>query len=344
MNCMKSANNIDKSNMRQVVLDFPKQFQGGVEAARKIDLSKYQNLRSPIVICGMGGSASVGDLLNVWLRHEYLGVSQFEVLIYRDYHFPKLERKEGVWEPLIITISYSGNTEKTLSAYEQARKRQLPLIAMATGGKLKKLALHDGTPFIQIPKTNIQPRSSFGYQFGALIALLEKLDIFSHETQKVLELENALKPERLETDGKKIAKSMLGAIPLIYASDAWKELAHIIKIKFNEHAKTPAFWNYFPELNHNEMAGFAKRSTTNDKRQTTKFHMIMLEDSGDHPRTKKRIRLTVKLLAKKGIKSTFIPIRGASVLEKVFSTLLLGDWMAYYTATLRGVNPTPIAM
>ena len=72
--------------------------------------------------------------------------------------------------------------------------------------------------------------------------------------------------------------------------------------------------------------------------------MIMLEDSGDHPRTKKRIRLTVKLLAKKGIKSTFIPIRGASVLEKVFSTLLLGDWMAYYTATLRGVNPTPIAM
>src|SRR3989344_258734 len=340
---MKSANNIDKSNMRQVILDFPKQFQGGVEAARKIDLSKYQNLRSPIVICGMGGSASVGDLLKVWLRHEYLGVSQFEVLIYRDYHFPKLERKEGVWEPLIVAISYSGNTEEALSAYEQAQKRQLPLVSMATGGKLKKFALRDGTPFIQIPKTGIQPRSSLGYQFGALVALLEKLGVFSHETNKVFELEHALMPERLEEAAKKIARTLADSIPLIYASAAWRELAHIVKIKFNEHAKTPAFWNYFPELNHNEMTGFA---TQNQKRKTKyqKFHVLILEDAGDHPRTKKRMRLTAKLLAKKGIRSTLIPIKGKTILQKIFTILLLGDWIAYYTAILRGVDPTPVTM
>ncbi|MDO8557624.1 MAG: bifunctional phosphoglucose/phosphomannose isomerase [bacterium] len=337
---MKLVIKVDKSNLRQVILDFPKQFRAGMYAVERITLAPRQ-LRSPIVICGMGGSASVGELLKLWMRHEYLGASEFAVIIHRGYGLPKLERREyseGVWEPLVVPISYSGNTEETLSAYEDAKKKGLPVVAISTGGTLQKFALKDKTPFILLPKVGIQPRSSFGYQFGALTTLLLRLEVLHFKPHAVSDLGTALHAKKWEAEGKKLAKKLQGTTPLLYASDAWKELAYIIKIKFNEHAKTPAFWNHFPELNHNEMTGFA------EKDPSQKYHALIFRDKADHPRVQKRMKLTAALLAKKGIKSTFVPIEGKTVLEKIFSTLLLGDWMAYYHAILRGIDPTPVKM
>lgn len=344
---------IDKSNMRQVIRDFPKQFRAGIFAAENIHLPPMQ-LRSPIVVCGMGGSALVGDLLKLWFRHEYMGVSEFEIIIHRSYGLPKLERKhfeDGVWEPLIIASSYSGNTEEALSAYEDAKKKSLPVIAMSAGGKLRERALADGKPFVQIPETHIQPRSSVGYQFGALASLLANLSVMTSRNRDIAQLEAVLKPQMLEQKGRALAKKLLGTIPIVYASDAWRELAHIIKIKFNEHAKMSAFWNYFPELNHNEMNGFASLINPKSKAQNPKqqlsghdFHILALMDENDHPRVKRRMEIMAKILAKKGIKSTCIPIEGKTPLEKIFSTLILGDWIAYYTAVLRGVDPTPVDM
>ena len=346
---MKSVKSIDKSNIRKIILDFPKQFRAGLFAAERVTLPKLR-LRSPIVICGMGGSASVGDLFKLWLRHEYVGFSQFEVIIHRSYGLPKLEFRyfeDGMWEPLIVAISYSGNTEETLSAYEAAMQKGLPTVAISTGGKLKELAVRNHTPFIQIPPTRIPPRASFGYQFGALAALLRNLGIMDKKNHHIADLGVSLKPAAWEAKGKKIAKNLSNTIPVIYASDDWKELAHIIKIKFNEHAKWPAFSNYFPELNHNEMVGFAslnQRPTTNNQRHGLKFHTLMLRDANDHPRTKKRMELTAKLLKGGGINTTFIDIKGRTVLEKMFNTLLLGDWIAYHHAVLRGIDPAPVEM
>ncbi len=337
---MKPVNKIDKSNLRQAILDFPKQFRAGMYAVERLELKKRQ-LRSPIIICGMGGSASAGELLKLWMRHEYLNASEFAVIIHRGYGLPKLERREyleGVWEPLVVAISYSGNTEETLSAYQDAKKKNLPVVAMSTGGTLQKLALKDKAPFILLPKVGIQPRSSFGYQFGALTTLLLRLDVLHFKPHAVSDLGLSLHPKKWEAEGKQLARKLQGAIPLLYASDAWKELAYITKIKFNEHAKVPAFWNHFPELNHNEMTGFASKD------KAGKFHAVMFRDKADHPRVQKRMLLTARLLAKKGIKSTFISIEGKTVLEKIFSTLLLGDWMAYYHAILRGIDPTPVVM
>ncbi|MDP3963047.1 MAG: bifunctional phosphoglucose/phosphomannose isomerase [bacterium] len=343
---MIKVNAIDKSNMRQMILDFPKQFRAGLFAAERITLPKLR-LRSPIVICGMGGSASVGDLFKLWMRHEYIGFSEYEVIIHRGYGLPKLEFRyyeDGTWEPLIIAISYSGNTEETLSAYEMAKKRGLPTIAMSTGGKLKELAMQDKTPFVQIPITHIPPRASFGYQFGALAALLKNLQIMDSKNHHIADLHITLDAAALESEGKKLAKKFANIVPILYASDAWKELAQIIKIKFNEHAKWPAFWNYFPELNHNEMVGYASLSDRGSKIKAELFHLLMLRDASDHPRTKKRMELTAKLLREKGIDSTFINIKGRTVLEKIFTMLILGDWIAYHHAVLRGIDPAPVEL
>jgi glucose/mannose-6-phosphate isomerase len=340
---------IDSLNMRQAILDFPKQFRAGLFAAENVELKKWR-LRSPIIICGMGGSASAGDILHLWMRHEFLGISEYEILVHRGYGLPKIERKhfeDGVWEPLVITASYSGNTEETLSAYEDALKKKLPLIAISTGGKLRDLAKKDGVPFVQVPATGIQPRSSFGYQFGVLVSLLKNLGVIDGaRKEEVADLELLLNPAKLEKKGREIAQKTVGTIPLLYSSGAWKELSRIIKIKFNEHAKTPAFWNYFPELNHNEMTGFASLGVNGKSRtgQTANFNLLVLKDANDNPRVLKRMDLTAKILKKKGIASAVVTIEGKTILEKIFSTLLLGDWIAYYNAILRGIDPTPVEM
>ena len=133
-----------------------------------------------------------------------------------------------------------------------------------------------------------------------------------------------------------LAKKLVGKTPIIYAGTRFKSIANIWKIKINENAKTPAFWNYFPELNHNEMVGF-----TNPQ---AKFFFVMLLDSEDHPQNIKRFAVMKDLMTKKGMEGEIVEVIGNNVFEKVFSALCLGDWTSYYLALEYGIDPTPVDM
>jgi glucose/mannose-6-phosphate isomerase len=143
-----------------------------------------------------------------------------------------------------------------------------------------------------------------------------------------------LKRLNLENQGKNLAQKLTNKIPIIYASDKFKDIAKIWKIKFNENSKTQAFWNYFPELNHNEMVGFTNLQGN--------FHIIILKDKEDHPRIQKRMAIITDLLKKKGIEVATIDVLGEDLLTKIFSTLMLGDWASYYLALEYGIDPTPV--
>jgi glucose/mannose-6-phosphate isomerase len=110
----------------------------------------------------------------------------------------------------------------------------------------------------------------------------------------------------------------------------------IWKIKINENAKTPAFWNYFPELNHNEMVGFTLPQA--------KFHILLLMSEKEHSQNIKRMKITSELLRKKGVETTFINMPGNDTFENIFSTLILGDWTSYYLALAYNQDPTPVEM
>jgi len=323
---------VDKSNMRKVIIDSPTQFKKGLQLAENVKIGgDFKN----IIICGMGGSALPGNILLCWLRDQVKkgNISPIPVYIHRDYNLPPQATKES----LIITISYSGNTEETLSALREAIKNKFSVVGITTNGKIEEICKKKNIPFVKIP-SGIQPRCATGYLFSAVIKILENAGIIENISKEVSSLEEKLKQLDLERQGKDLVQKLAGKIPLVYASNKFKVLSRIWKIKFNENSKTLSFYNYFPELNHNEMVGFT------DKEKAKNFHVLILRDKQDHPRNQKRMDLFSEIAKKKGLETTSIDIKQGNLLFKIFSTLLLGDWASYYLALERGQDPTPVKM
>jgi len=318
--------NIDKSNMRQMILNFPKQFRVGLASAKNIGIKNSELKIKNLVVCGMGGSALPGDILKIFFREHKINLP---VKIHRGYGIPHYADQSH----LVICISCSGNTEETLSAYETAMKNQLPVIGITSGGKLAQLCKKDETPLAVIP-AGYPPRVAVGYQFAALMKILINFSLTKDISSDILNLEKTLQPLDLENQGKKLSQKLKNKLPIIYASDRLKELARIWKIKFNENSKIPAFSNCFPEFNHNELSGYENNRHP--------ISIIILRDkTADHPRNLKRMELMGRIMEQRGASVDFIDITGKDSLSKVFSNILLADWASYYLALEYKVDPTP---
>lgn len=322
---------LDVQNMEAVIRASPEQFAAGLNAAAQFELPAAKI--SSVLVAGMGGSWMAAALL------EATGLSTAPIRIHRSYGLP--EREAPDIETLVIVSSFSGNTEETLSAYDAARARHVPLAGMAAGGELEQRCHADRVPFVRIPADppSMQPRSATGYSVGILTQMLANSGLAAPEAVA----EVAALPEFLfrrmddaRVSGEQLARNLLGKIPVIYTSDAYASLAQIWKIKVNENAKTPSFWNVFPELNHNEMIGWSK--------PLGPCHIILLRDASVNPRILLRFDATLDLLRAAGVSATVVPIDGSSRTERIFSTLLVGDWASYTLALSLGVNPSPVAM
>ncbi len=326
-------NNIDKENMRQIILDFSKQFKIGLETAKDVKLSKILKPKN-IIISGMGGSALPGDIFKI--VNDELFLTNLPILINRNYGLPREAQKNS----LIICVSYSGNTEETISSFNEALKKKIPVLTIASGGKLIELSKKHQIPFAKVP-SGIQPRCALGYQFSALVKILTNLKLIKNLDKELLLLEKTLKPANLEKEGKLLAKKLKNKIPLIYSSEKYQYLARIWKIKFNENSKIPAFFNFFPELNHNEMTGIGECKL---KTLREKFKIIILEDKKDSSRISKRMQNLAKIFQEKAIESIFIEIKGKNIFEKIFSSILIADWTSYWLAIFEGVDPSPVKL
>lgn len=292
--------------MEQAIKDFAKQFKFKPE-------TKNADRYAPtgwFIVCGMGGSHLAGDILSSI-------EPKIGLLINRDYGLPALTNGAT-----IIASSYSGNTEETLDAYAEARRRNLPLIAIAVGGKLIEQAKTDGVPYIELPDTGIQPRSALGF---SLMALLKACGL--NELLDQAAALSALKPLSYKAAGKDLAKKLKGKVPVVYSSARNYAVSYNWKIKLNETGKLPAFCNVFPELNHNEMTGF-DAATPATKRLAKPFSVVLLTDTEDHPRVQKRMEILEQLFTSRELPVTKVPLEGTSRLEKVFSSLLTADWLA----------------
>ncbi len=322
---------VDKYDMQKVILSFPKQFQAGIKAAEKTALKSYTFLTPPenIIICGMGGSALPGDIL-VTLR-------PLNVFVHKSYGLPPQAGNNS----FIICISYSGNTEETLSAFSEALKKKLPLVAITTGGKLKELCNKNKVPLALIPSPYIPPRLALGAQFAALLQILVNHNLLPESLIKeLLKLGQCLKSKKLESQGKELAKKIYQRIPIIYAPKQFREVGLIWKNCLNENAKILALTNYFPELNHNEINGFWK---INERQiDSKKLFLIFLKDNQDHPGIRKQIKIAEDIIQKEGIEGRIVDIEGKSMLEKIFSAILLGFWMSFWLAIKYEIDPTSV--
>lgn len=312
--------------MNEAIKNFPKQFVYEPEIKNLAEFSRFTKL----IVVGMGGSHLAADLLKVW-------DPCLDVIVHSDYGLPTLSSEE-LKQRLIILSSYSGNTEEVLGAFDKAREKKLPIIIVAVSGKLLELAKEYNLPYIQMPDTGIQPRSALGFSLRAFLKIIGNEEALK-ETKK---LADSLKPAEVEQVGAMLAKRLRGFVPVIYSSRQNLPIAYNWKIKINETGKTPAFYNVFPELNHNEMTGFDAQELTKDLAR--KFYFLLLKDTNDIPQIRKRMMILEKLYRDRGLNIENIEIAGGDIFHQIFSSLLLADWTAYYLAKEYGVEAEQVPM
>ncbi|OGI22261.1 MAG: bifunctional phosphoglucose/phosphomannose isomerase [Candidatus Moranbacteria bacterium RIFCSPHIGHO2_01_FULL_55_24] len=325
---------LDTSNFRGMILESPDQFQTGFDLAKDV---RVPGSFDSIVISGMGGSALPSDLLAAYLRDIATRHSSQTIRVFQN-RFYSLASDIPEKNTLYFFCSYSGNTEETLESFEEALRRELPCIGMSAGGKLETLCAERGVPHIKLPlpSPGFQPRMGTGFFIGALLQVLMNQEMIPDVREEVLAGAREVKENlaSLEEEGKALSEKLRGKTPVIYAGDRLRSVAMVWKIKLNENAKTPAFWNYFPELNHNEMVGFSLPQA--------KFFVIMLRDTDDHPRNQKRFDITAELLREKGVEVEVLDMKGKNVFNRVFMSIALGDFTSYYLALAYGQDPTPV--
>ena len=320
--------------MYEAIKNFNKQFLYEPEIKNQENLTK----KSSFVVVGMGGSAFASELLKIWKP-------ELDIITYKDYGIPKILQEEFK-NKLIILSSYSGNTEEVIDAFLKAKERKLDMAIISTGGKLLSLAKENNIPYIALPNTGIQPRSALGYSIKAFLKLIGEKD----ELKKISQLVTTLNPVEYEEEGKKLAKKIKNHIPVVYVSNHNISLAYNWKIKLNETGKIPAFYNVFPELNHNEMTGFSARGGSafggddSVKKLCDKFYFIILKDTENNPKILKRMEVLEKLYKERNLRVEAIELKGKDTLHKIFSSLILADWVAYYTALEYGLEPEQVPM
>ena len=275
------------------------------------------------VLSGMGGSHLAADVL----RRSRSGL---DFHIHEDYGVPQL-RGESPEDHLLIASSYSGNTEEVISFLREALTRELHVAVISVGGELLQIAEEYELPHVVIPDTGMQPRNALGYTLGALAALIDDSDLLNK-----VEMLKHVDFAYLEEQGRTFSERLVNLVPVIYASRINETLAYNWKIKMNETGKTPAFYNVFPELNHNEMESYNITDLRNN------FHFIFLHDTHDHVRVKRRMQVTAQLYKEKGITISELHLEGDTLLERIFKSLIFADWTALQLAHHYGQDPEKV--
>lgn len=293
---------------------------------------------SQVVIAGMGGSAIGGDLLRCCLNSRV----SVPVVVSRDYRLPGFVSPDT----LVLTASYSGNTEETLSAFQDAQVRGAQIIAITTGGELGIQAEKLGVPLIKIP-AGLPPRAALGYLFSPLAILVEELGLVEGLRSELRETITVLRQIRDELYSEfpdqsnpafNLAQELNECIPVIWAVGPGLEVAAMRwKGQINENAKAPAYYNCFPELNHNEFTGLEIPAGL-----TRQIAMVILQDGEENPRTVRRVEITREILGDRVKGFSTVNARGKSRMARLFSLMYTGDFVSTYLAAVYGIDPVPV--
>ncbi|MDX1535633.1 MAG: bifunctional phosphoglucose/phosphomannose isomerase [Candidatus Spechtbacterales bacterium] len=309
--------------MEDKIKKFPRQLTEGYKLADTAGLEYKDAKIKNIILAGMGGSGLVGNVTEV--LSEVLDIN-IPVITHKNYNLPR----EASSNSLIVTISYSGNTEETLSAYTEATKLGAHLVVITTGGKLAKMAKDDKNPGVIVPD-GVQPRMAIGYQLSALLGVLSNAGIINSQKEKLENLSKNLNTGKYRDKAKILADQIHGTVPVIYSSEKLGKIAYILKILINETAKQHAFSNIFPEMNHNELEGFENENRNN-------ISVVMLKDLNDHKKIKKRMDVASKLIKERGYPVYTIDTDDKDWYNKSFSLILFGNWLAYYLSSKNNVE------
>lgn len=328
---------LDPGGMYDAIRSFPQQLREGRERAAGVDPQiDLQDVRC-VVVTGMGGSAIAGDLLAALASSS----AAVPVVVSRAYSLPAFVDDHA----LVIVSSYSGNTEETLAAMEEAQERGARMLCISAGGEVASRARESNLPLYTLPG-GLQPRAALGYSLSTLLTLAEQVGLLSlgaeawEEAGTVLGEQGEVYADLNENPALDLARKLVDRVPFVYSgSGIMAPVTTRWCCQIEENAKVLAHGNVLPEQNHNEIVGWEAPSPLHER-----VAVVALHDRMDHPRVVRRFSLTRELVREREALWIDLESRGASALTRMLSLVQLGDWTSLYLALVRGIDPTPVRL
>ena len=328
---------IDPQDMFGAIYHFTDQIRKAIVIGEQINLQNNYSVCENIVVAGMGGSAIGGDVVKT-IVHQELKIPFF---VNRNYTLPNWVNEKT----LVICSSYSGNTEESLSAYEDALKKGAMVCGISTGGQLSEKIKSERFDLITIPG-GLQPRAALAYSFVPMLYLLRKIGLISNSlidnlSSSITSLENKRDVSSVGNISNpifKMAKDIYGMIPIIYGiTDTTSVVALRWKGQLCENSKMLAYHNEIPEMNHNEIVGWG-----NNPDLLSELSVIWLKDKNDNKRVRARQNITKTLLNDINIMQHEVIAEGENNVERLLDLINYGDWLSYWCAILHDTDPSPV--
>jgi len=311
--------------MDQLVARFTEQLREALEIGENATINRHDTSIYNVFVSGMGGSAIGGSFVAEFVRDElkipYSGGQGYDIPAWI-----------GV-NTLAIVSSYSGNTEETISAFNQILKTGAKIVVIASGGKLVELAKENNLDFITLPSDWPSPRACLGYSLVQQLFILHKLELISDasikQVKSAAELLDA-ESDSIKEKSKHIADILFGKLPVIYTTDRMEAVAVRFRQQINENSKMLCWHHVLPEMNHNELVGW--RDDYKD------IAVVFFRNSDDLERNATRIDITKEIIG--NCTQTIIDVysKGNSLIERAFYLVHLGDWVTVYLADLRKMD------
>src|SRR5260221_11582394 len=330
---------LDSGKMRAHLDSLPEQVEAAWTQGQSLPIPQSFKQAERIVIAAVGGSALAGDVLAALAAES----CKLPVIVQRGYDLPAYVEGQAT---LVIGITYSGTTEETLSALEQAQARGTQILLQTANRELaQEYEGHGATVWLIEYKG--ESRTAIGSMVGLLLALINRLGLVGDLSGEVTEAVEMLRSRipllgiegmTAKNPAKRLAGQLIDRIPVIYACGLLVPVARRWKHMLNQNGKTWAEWADFPEINHNASAGI-----TFPRALMTKVSVVILSaPQYDHPRIAMRQTLTKDQYLQQGIAVDVIKIRGNSPVSRVLAGIQYGDYVSYYVAMCYEVDPTPV--
>ena len=329
---------IDSADMLGRVRELPRQLSLARRVAASVKLPPSHTEVDAVCVLAMGGSAIGADLVE-GIAGERLRVP---LVVHRDYGLPAWAGKRT----LVIAASHSGETVETVSGAAEARRRDIPLVVISTGGALGDAAAADGTPYLRYESPG-QPRAAIGFGIGLMHELLSRAGLLvapdplgpAVEIQDALLERNAPSVETEASPAKELAWSIFGRIPIIYGAGRMAPVAHRWKTQMNENAKAWAAFEPMPEANHNAIEG-----SLNPRELSDALYVVELRDPTEEPEIAARYAVVNELLGERATNRSVVWAEGPSPLARALSGVAFGDLVSVYLAILYQTDPTPVTL
>jgi glucose/mannose-6-phosphate isomerase len=314
--------------MKELIANFTKQLEEAIKIGEKAQLSDPKHEIKNILISGLGGSGIGGSIAAELLADK----ATLPITVKKDYFIPAFVNENT----LVIISSYSGDTEETLSAMNFALERNAKVVCVTSGGQITQIAKQKNLDLILIPGS-MPPRACLAYSFTQLFFILSYFKVidgsFKSEIKQAIENLNKSE-EAIKKEAEDLAGKLKNKIPVIYATVPFDGVAVRFRQQINENSKLLCWSNVFPEMNHNELVGWASKQE--------QLGVVILRSEAEYYRNKKRVEISKDVFSRYCDSINEVFAKGSGELERALYLIHLCDWTSSFIADQRGVDPVEV--